>query len=80
MATLKVDITKVGETAPSTRIAVPLAVARLALKLMPAKAGPLLEQHGILVADWAARLAKEGVRGRIAEIRRSAETVIVSIE
>lgn len=80
MASLRIHVYKPGQSEPRTRIRVPLGVARTALRIMPAAAAALLGEHGVALAELAAQLERQDVRGTLAEIEKTDERIVIFID
>ena len=82
MRSLKVRTFKGGSTTPDTTITVPLAILRMASKLLPERATVALQEKGIDV-EMIIELAKnKEVKGTLAEIEehKKNEKIIIAIE
>jgi len=82
LASLKIRIFKDGESEPKTTITVPLAIVRVAAKMIPSKTISSLREIGI-DADLIVELArKDEVRGTLAEIEehKKKQKVVIAIE
>jgi len=82
LASLKIRIFKDGESEPKTTITVPLAIVRVAAKMIPSKTISSLREIGI-DADLIVELArKDEVRGTLVEIEehKKKQKVVIAIE
>jgi len=82
MRSLKVRTFKEGGTTPDTTITVPLAILRVASKLLPERATAALQEKGIEVEMIVELARNKEVRGTLAEIEdhKKNEKIIISIE
>lgn len=80
MANLKVEVYKAGQVEPETVVDVPLAFARMALGFMDEKARSALEDKGINVNELASLIEKQGVTGKLMEVERGTERIVITIE
>lgn len=80
MANLKVEVYKAGQVEPETVVDVPLTVARMALGFMDEEARSALEDKGINVNELASLIEKQGVTGKLMEVERGAERIVITIE
>ncbi len=80
MANLKVEVYKAGQVEPETVVDVPLTFARMALGFMDEKARSALEDRGINVNELASLILKQGVTGKLMEVERGTERIVITIE
>jgi hypothetical protein len=80
MANLKVEVYKAGQVEPETVVDVPLTLARMALGFMDEKARSALEDKGINVNELASLIEKQGVTGKLMEVERGTERIVITIE
>jgi len=80
MANLKVKVYRAGQAEPETVVDVPLAFARMALGFMDEKARASLEDKGIDVDELASLILKQGVTGKLMEVEKGAERIVITIE
>ena len=80
MANLKIEVYKTGQAEPETVVNIPLTFARMALKFMVEKAKSVLEDEGINVGELAGLIEKEGVTGKLIELKKDAERIVITIE
>lgn len=80
MANLKVEVYTAGQVEPETVVDVPLTVARMALGFMDEKARSALENKGINVNELASLIEKQGVTGKLMEVERGTERIVITIE
>jgi len=80
MANLKIEVYKAGQAEPETVVNIPLAFARMALKFMVEKAKSALEDEGINVGELAGLIEKEGVTGKLIEVKKDAERIVITVE
>ena len=80
MANLKVKVYRAGQAEPETVVDVPLAVARMALGFMDENARSALEDKGINVDELASLIEKQGVTGKLMEVERGTERIVITIE
>ncbi|MBA7671635.1 hypothetical protein ES703_79795 [subsurface metagenome] len=80
MANLKIEVYKAGQAEPETVVNIPLTFARMALKFMVEKAKAALEDEGINVSELAGLIEKEGVTGKLIELKKGAERIVITIE
>ncbi|MCK4788244.1 MAG: hypothetical protein KAV87_31170 [Desulfobacteraceae bacterium] len=82
MASLKIRTFKGGGTEPDTTISIPLAILRLAAKVIPKHATSVLQEKGIDV-DLIVELSQnKDIRGTLVEIEdhKKNEKIIIAIE
>ena len=80
MPQLRIQIYKPGETEPKTRISVNLGLARLASKILPRKIKQDLEKEGVDLDEVLALIARENVRGKLVEIEKPTERIVISVD
>lgn len=80
MRYLKIRTFKAGSDKPKSVVAIPLAVARLAGKLIPRPVAEDLERKGINLREILAVITREDVRGTLIEIEKGGERTVVSVE
>jgi len=80
MANLKIEVYKAGQAEPETVVNIPLTFARMALKFMVEKAKSVLEDEGINVGELAGLIEKEGVTGKLIELKKDAERIVITVE
>ena len=80
MANLKIEVYKTGQAEPETVVNIPLTFARMALKFMVEKAKSALEDEGINVEELAGLIEKEGVTGKLIELKKEAERIVITVE
>ncbi len=80
MANLKVEVYKAGQVEPETVVDVSLTLARMALGFMDEKARSALEDKGINVNELASLILKQGVTGKLMEVERGTERIVITIE
>jgi hypothetical protein len=82
MRSLKVRTFKGGGTTPDTTITIPLAILRVASKLLPERATAALQEKGIDVEMIVELARNKDVKGTLAEIEehKKNEKIIISIE
>ena len=82
MRSLKVRTFKGGAATPDTTITVPLAILRMASKLLPERATAALQEKGIDVEMIVELAQNKEVKGVLAEIEehRKDEKIIIAIE
>ena len=80
MANLKIEVYKTGQAEPETVVNIPLTFARMALKFMVEKAKSVLEDEGINVGELAGLIEKEGVTGKLIELKKDAERIVITVE
>jgi len=80
MANLKIEVYKTGQAEPETVVNIPLTFARMALKFMVEKAKSALEDEGINVEELASLIEKEGVTGKLIELKKEAERIVITVE
>ncbi len=77
---LKVVVHRHGEKEPGTTISIPLAVARIAAKILPRRIREDLEKEGFDLNEVLAVLAKERITGQLVDIQRRNERIVISVE
>ncbi len=80
MRCLKIRTFKAGSEKPKSAITIPLAVARLAGKLIPRSVAEDLERKGINLREILSVITRENVRGTLIEIEKDGERTVVSVE
>ncbi len=80
MAKLRIKIYKAGQVKPEAVISIPLAVVRMAIKLVPKKARAALEDEGIDLSEIASLAEKQDVTGELVEVKRGTERIVVAVE
>lgn len=80
MRFLKIKTFIAGNEKPNSVLSIPLAVARLAGRLIPRPVAEDLARKGINVPEILAVITKEGLQGTLIEIERSGERTVVSVE
>lgn len=80
MRCLVIRTFKTGVEKPKSVIRIPLAVARLAGKLVPRRAAEDLEQKGINIPEILRIIEQEKLEGTLIEIRKGSESTSVSVE
>jgi hypothetical protein len=80
MAKLKIRVYKTDPTEPETVVTIPLAVVRIATKLMPKKARAALENEGIDLNEIASLAEKQDVKGELVEVETQTERIVITIE
>jgi EAL domain-containing protein (putative c-di-GMP-specific phosphodiesterase class I) len=80
MRQLRILVYRPGETEPKTRISVNLALARLASKILPRKIREDIEKEGVDLNEVLSVIAKENVRGKLIEIEKANERIVISVE
>ncbi len=80
MADLKISIYKTDQTKPETVITIPLTVVRMATRLVPEKARTALENEGIDLNEIASLAEKQDVTGKLVEVERETERIVIAIE
>ena len=80
MRFLKIKTFIAGNEKPKSVLSIPLAVARLAGRLIPRPVAEDLARKGINVPEILAVITKEGLQGTLIEIERSGERTVVSVE
>ncbi len=80
MRQLRILVYRPGATEPKTRISVNLALARIASKILPCKIKQDLEKEGVDLGEVLSLIAKENVRGKLIEIEKASERIVISVE
>ena len=80
MRCLKIRVFKVGRDKPKSVISIPLAVARLAGRLIPRPVAEDLKRKGINIREILAVITSEDVHGALIEIEKEGERTVVSVE
>jgi hypothetical protein len=82
MPSLKIRIYTSDKKNPKTTISVPLAILKIALKLIPKKIISLLADKGIDIAEILQIALEDDIRGILAEIEehQKNEIIIISVE
>lgn len=82
MRSLKIRIFKGSETAPETTCTVPVAVLRVAIKLVPKQALAVLHEKGIELEEIVRLSSDPDVHGTLLEVEdhKKAERVVISLE
>jgi len=66
--TVKIRVFKCGEAEPERTITIPLAILKIASKLMPKQIAVSLEENGIDLNEIVELSQKSGIRGTLVEI------------
>jgi hypothetical protein len=77
---LRIRIYRPGETEPKTKISIALGLARLASKVLPRKIKQDLEKEGVDLNEVLSLIAKENVRGKLIDIEKPDERIVISVE
>ncbi len=80
MANLKIKVYKTGQAKPETVVTIPLTVVRIAARFLPKKARLALEEEGIDLNELASLAEKQDVTGKLVEVAKEAETIVIAIE
>ncbi len=80
MANLKVEVYRAGQVEPETVVDIPLTLARMALRFMDEKARSALEDKGINVDELTSLIEKQGVTGKLIEVAKGTERIVITIE
>ena len=80
--TVKIRVFKCGETEPERTITIPLAILKIASKLMPKQIAASLEENGIDLNEIVILSQKSGIRGTLVEIEEHKKNrkFIIAIE
>jgi len=80
---LKIRVYKTGKEKPDTVVTIPLAVVRIASKLLPKKAKLALqeeeEEEGIDLNEIADLAKTQPVKGTLLKVEREAESMVIEI-
>ena len=80
MPDLKIKVYKTGQAKPETVVTIPLTVVRIATRLIPKKARSTLENEGIDLNEIASLAEKQDVTGKLVEVEKETERIVIAIE
>ncbi len=80
MADLKIKVYKTGEEKPETVVTIPLKILRIFTKFVPKKVESALREEGIDMDEIASLVEKQEVTGKIIEVEKEKERIVISIE
>ena len=80
MANLKIEVYRTDQVKPETVVNIPLTVVRIAARFLPKRARLALENEGIDVKELASLVEKNEVTGKLAEVEKGTERIVISIE
>ena len=80
MADLKIQVYKTGKKKPETVVTISLKILRFATRLLPQKAMLALKTEGIDLDEIISLAEKEGITGKLVEVKKEGERIVISVE
>ena len=80
MADLKIQVYKTGKKKPETVVTISLKILRFATRLLPQKAMLALKTEGIDLDEIISLAEKEGITGKLVEVKIEGERIVISVE
>ncbi len=80
MADLKIQVYKTGKKKPETVVTISLKILRIATRLLPQKAMSALKTEGIDLDEIISLAEKEGITGKLVEVKKEGERLVISVE
>lgn len=80
MADLKIQVYKTGKKKPETVVTISLKILRFATRLLPQKAMSALKTEGIDLDEIISLAEKEGITGKLVEVEKEGERIVISVE
>ena len=80
MTDLKIRIFKNDQEKPETVVTIPLKIVRTTAGLLPKKAKEALEKEGIDLNEIASLIEKQESAGKLVEVEKEGERIVITIE